>query len=330
MRRLLPLAILLAVVSTPWLGRAKSAAAETTPTSRDLVAYQTIVASISKGESFYTAASYTLPAFDFPTTSVFNWRQPTVYYALAWLGPGLSRLWMAVTVLVLLVRVYRQLPPIAVVAVGNACLFVAADSTLYFPERWSGVCILLSLLASLRQHTGVAVGWAVVALTLRELAAPYCIAMSLLAVHGRKWREVAMWVAGGVLYLAFFGLHAWCAMAARPVDSITHAHSWLYFGGLPFLLETFRFHGILALAPSSLLGLVAGLLVLAAWAPSMPRELRLCGVVYAGFFLVIGQPFNAYWGSMAAPLLACWLAFSLEGARSIWNGRHSSLSPVPF
>ena len=138
-----------------------------------------------------------------------------------------------------------------------------------------------------------------------------------------------MWVAGGSLYLAFFGLHAWRVMATRPAEGLTQANPWLYFGGVPFLLETLRFHGVFALVPWPLLGVVAGLLVIAAWAPAMPRELRVSGLVYAGFFLVIGQPFNAYWGSIAAPLFACWLAFSLEGARAVWNGRPGSLSPRP-
>jgi hypothetical protein len=53
----------------------------------------------------------------------------------------------------------------------------------------------------------------------------------------------------------------------------------------------------------------------------MPIHVRLGVVAYAAFFLVAGQPFNAYWGWMCGPLLALWTAFAPQGIARVFASR---------
>ena len=70
------------------------------------------------------------------------------------------------------------------------------------------------------------------ALFIRELAAPYCVVCTLLALRDRQWREVAAWLAGaaGVCGCTTAGTSCRSLAHRLPAD-FAHGESWLTFLG---------------------------------------------------------------------------------------------------
>jgi hypothetical protein len=318
LRRAAAAALIVCALSSPWWPRSSASSAARQGVT-DVEAFRTMVSRTAGGEWFYHAEGAALHANGYPTASVMNWRQPTLYMGLAWFGALFARLWLGATIVVLLIRTGRQLSPVTALAVANACLFILADAPIYFTETWAGVCLGLSLMASLRRDTPVSVGWAVAALSIRELAAPYCVAMTVLAAWERRWRDVVLWLLGGLFYAALYAVHVWSWRRAVPIDARTHIDSWIAFGGVPFLLENLRVQGLFVVLPRGLMGVVLAALAIAPWARSMPRALRVAGATYILFLCVAGQSFNTYWGAVAAAILACWLPYAAEGGRMLWQ-----------
>jgi hypothetical protein len=316
-RRTLVVLLMLCAATAPIWPRTTPPSVSQTGIS-DSGLFRLIVDEVAAGKPYYPSLSRALHTNGYPTQSAFNYRQPTIYLALAWLGTKACTLLLLFAMALLVFRVWKQLSQLALITVGHTCLFVTAASAIFFAENWAGVLILLSLLAAMRSRTMLSVGWAVAALSIRELAAPYCVAMATLAMIERRWRDLAIWVAGGLVYMAFFTLHARLALEARPADGIAHLNSWVAFGGPLFLVDTLKFHGVMALFPEWGRALILSILMLAPWAPTMPRPLRAAGLAYLLFFSVAGQPFNAYWGGLTAPLLGCWFLYVVDGARTVF------------
>jgi hypothetical protein len=212
---------------------------------------------------------------------------------------------------------------IGVLMVGGLVLLMALDGMLgppimrYFTELWAGASIGLSVLSYARGRTLTGAGWGLLALFIRELAAPYCVLATLLAVRARRWPEVRMWAVGAMLYGMYYAVHSWEAVHHMQPGDFTHAHSWLCWGGLPFLLKTWRYNGLLILAPSWIFALAVVAMVVAWWAPRIPLHLRLSVLVYSALFFAVGQPFNDYWGLLTAPIMSLWLAYSPRGLREL-------------
>jgi hypothetical protein len=160
--------------------------------------------------------------------------------------------------------------------------------------------------------------WGLLALFIRELAAPYAALAAFLAVRGRRWQEVRVWVFGAACYGMYYTLHSWEALRHMHPGDFTHAGSWLYWGGLTFLLKTWRYNGFLLIVPTWMFALVVVAMVVAYWAREMPTHLRLSVLLYCVLFLAVGQPFNDYWGFLTAPSIALWLAHAPEGVRTLF------------
>lgn len=285
------------------------------PGPGDAALWADFVNDLASGKPYYETAVVDYHARGYPTFSVANFRQPMLYQSMAWLGVPFMLTLRAAAVMLLMVRVsqqFREWPWVA--AVAHSCLFVAAPASVYFAETWAGVLIGLSLLAALRGNIAVSVAWAVVGLSIRELVAPYCVVMVALAMRRHRWREVLMWVMGGTLYLATYAVHARNALSVMPVGEPV-SYTYFFFGGIPLMVRAVMFHGLFAFMPWWGAVPVLTSLILAGTARSMPSELRWTGIAYIAFFLVVGQPFNNYWGAVAAPVLACWLPFAGASAR---------------
>jgi hypothetical protein len=328
LRRVAAAALIACALLSPWWPQSNGTG-RTRRGMTDVEAFRTMVAKTAAGDWFYHAEGETLHRNGYPTASVLNWRLPALYVGLASLGAAFARIWLGVTIVVLLIRTGRQLSLMAALAVGNACLFILADAPLYFTETWAGVCLGLSLMASLRSDTVISMGWAVAALSIRELAAPYCVAMTLFAAWQRRWRDVGVWMIGGLFYAALYAVHIWSWRRAVPIDARTHIQSWIAFGGAPFLLENLRVQGLFVVMPRWLMGVVLAAVAIAPWAKSMPQAVRVAGLTYIVFLFVAGQPFNMYWGAIAAPLLATWLAFVGDGARTLLTRSSPGPQPAP-
>jgi hypothetical protein len=178
---------------------------------------------------------------------------------------------------------------------------ISAPDAVGMAEPWAGVFIALSVCSYIRRRPLTALAFGMAALFMRELAAPYVIACASAGVLKRKRAESIGWLVGMGAYAAFYWSHWMQVSAHRIATDTAHAHSWIAFGGLGFLLSTVQWQGWLSLLPSWATGVALATIAAGLLAPSAPGSLRIAAGLYAGAFLVVGQPFNLYWGFLAWP-----------------------------
>jgi hypothetical protein len=89
-------------------------------------------------------------------------------------------------------------------------------------------------------------------------------------------------------------------------NDVAHAEGWIRFGGAGFVISTVQMNAYLLLLPqwSSAVYLVLALLGFGAWNSPAGQRGGITAAGYLAAFAIVGQPFNQYWGSMLAPLLA--------------------------
>ena len=150
------------------------------------------------------------------------------------------------------------------------------------------------------------------ALFIRELAAPYCVACTLIAAGNRRWRELAAWIAGACAYAGYYGWHVTQVWAHRLPTDWAEPSPWLGFPGLPFLVAIVHWQGWLLAAPSPLAALALVLIVAGIAHPRAPLHLRLGSAAYVGFFLAVGRMYNDYWGPVAWPTWAAACGFGVD------------------
>jgi hypothetical protein len=291
------------------------------PPRSDVQLYIRTVEDIRQGRGYYEAAGDEMRAGGYPTRSVFNWRQPLMYLALSYAPQLLAQLWLAVLAAKLLWDTGKTLPreTFALVPMVNSCIGLLVPVAIYLTEAWAGACIALSLLSYARSRERAGAVWGLAALFVRELAGPYCLFAGCLALWRRRWDEVRVWAIGGAIFAAYYGLHAMQVLKnIRPEDR-AHLKSWVAFGGLPFLAETLKTNGLLLQAPRFVVAIVAVALVAAWWDRRLPIHARATLIMYGVLFLVVGLPFNGYWGLLIAPTVSLWLAYSWGGLRTLWD-----------
>ncbi|HVZ14946.1 MAG TPA: hypothetical protein VG894_10850, partial [Bauldia sp.] len=224
----------------------------------DLLMYAHIVDLMRGGQGYYDAAHAELLRDGYGTRSVFNWRLP----ALPWLVSLVpltaianalldmaAAVGMALTFRTLEVSAGRLTALLAVACVVVSVVFVAAPNAVLFADITAGTLIFLSASAYGARLPWLGFAAALLALFCRELAAPYAVICAFFAWHERRRWELAGWAAG---FLAFAGYFAWHYAAVQaqlgPADG-AYPYGWLQFGGLPFVLRTAAFNGLLAFAP---------------------------------------------------------------------------------
>ena len=257
---------------------------------------------IASGDDYYVAVGEELRARRYPARSVFNWRTPA-FYRLAALNPFICRVVLGALALVVLFAAVKLLSrlPVPAVIVGSilqsGALGTAADSTAWmFHEVWAGMFIALSALAYAARFWRSGAVLALVALFLRELAAPYVAVCALLALRARRRQEVGVLAVGGALYAIYYGLHLSNVLAHQRPDDIAHSASWIRLGGLEFVLATLRTSNLLHDMPVAVLASALTLLVAGTLHDRLAPHVRATAAVYVLLFSVVGQPFNWYWG----------------------------------
>ena len=286
----------------------------------DVQLFVRTVDDVRKGHAYYDAAGDEMRAGGYPTLSLFNWRQPLMYLALSRVPLLLAQIWLAVLGAKLLWDTGKTLPSdtFALLPMVNSCLGLLVPVAVYLTEAWAGVCIGLSLLAYARNRERAGALWGLSALFVRELAGPYCVLAGCLALWRRRWHEVYVWAGGAACYAVYYGLHVSQVLKHMGPADRAHLHSWVALGGLPFVAETLRANGLLLLAPRFAVAIVAAALVAAWWNSRLPLHARATLVLYGTLFLVVGLPFNGYWGLLIAPTVSLWLAHSWGGLRQMW------------
>jgi hypothetical protein len=134
---------------------------------------------------------------------------------------------------------------------------------------------------------------------------------TLLAFGQRRWREVALWLLGAVLYAIYFGIHVTRVWQHQQPDDLSGG-TWLVLWGLPFLLGTIEAHGWMLVLPPIVTALTLALIISGSLAPATPPVVRWTSVVYGAFFLLAGKSFNVYWGLVVWPTWALAVGYGLD------------------
>jgi hypothetical protein len=295
----------------------------------DVAAYGRIVERMRAGEGYYSAAHAELRQGGFGTQSVFNWRLPT----LSWIESRLpSLLWanvlLGIVALASLLATakfvalsadrttgMRVLPALILSLI--ACTTPAAA---FFTEIVAGVLILASVSAYGLKRPAAGFVIALLALFIRELAAPYVIVCVALAWRDRRFVELGAWAAGLAAFAAYFAWHAAMVQAALGAGDLAYPDGWVQFGGLGFILATAKFNGAFIAAPlwATAILMPLCLLGLAAWQGAGARRVALTVAAYLVAFAVVGKPFNTYWGALYTPLMMIGLAFVPAALRDLF------------
>ncbi len=192
----------------------------------DVAMYRAIVQRVQAGEPYHAAVNTELRARNFPTGSARNWRPPVLAFALAaHLGAArIVLLLLTVAVLVTVAVVFRRAPPeLTLLAIGlqlGTVVTALEPQTVYMSEAWAGVLIALSILAYMHQRAGIAVACGLLALTVRELAAPYVLACLGLALYAGRTREARAWLIGLIVVAVYYAWHLRAASAFSGATAI--------------------------------------------------------------------------------------------------------------
>jgi hypothetical protein len=289
------------------------------------VLYQQVVAELRNSGSYYPVLRDQLRKSGYATRELFHWRTPLLLNSLAVLPDPVSRtllivLGVALYLLTFVVTVGRG--PFVfwtamVMQLGTVAL-VINPKAVFVAEIWAGFLIGLSVCASLLGRTTPAVFSGLMALFVRELAAPYCVVATLYAAWQRRWSEVLLWAAGAGAYALYFGMHVVNVWAHQGTEARS-AGSWLVLGGFPFLLSTIYTHVWVWVTSPVGTAVACMLLVAGILSPATPPVVRLTSAAYCVLFVVAGKHFDHYWGLVVWPTWVFAIGWGLERLRRDLN-----------
>lgn len=297
----------------------------------DLVSYQRIIERMRGGAAYYTAAHEVLVADGYGTRSVFNWRTPAWPMLLAALPVGWGQGLLAALALAAVLMVYRMMREdggavvagLSMLAVGASLGGIAAASSVVFSEVAAGTLIVVSVAAYGNGWRAIGLVAALLALFLRELAAPYVVVCLVLALRERRWSEVRLLAVGLIAYAVYFGWHWWMVSQQLGPTDRAYGDGWLQFGGLGFILATAGFNGLWSFAPPWLAAVFLPLGLLGLWAWPKGTLALATVVVFVAMFAAVGKPFNAYWGALYTPVLMLGLGWAIPAVRETFGASTS-------
>src|SRR5207248_671302 len=143
--------------------------------------FRAIVLDLQEGQSYYDAVGHELRGRGYPSRDLFNWREPLLFAVLARLSLPVAQALLVGLCGWLLWPTLASSPMLTPLFLLNALIGVAAPQLVYVAEFWAGVCLALSAVALTKGQRTAGVALAILALAVRELAAPYCVGAALLA-----------------------------------------------------------------------------------------------------------------------------------------------------
>lgn len=291
--------------------------------------YERLVGQMRQGVDYYAAARAELSAGGYGMQSVFNWRTPLFPWLLALL-PATS--WaQGLLVVVALVagglscwvaheamgrRGAVVLGPLEVLGLG-VCV---VPQSVVLSEIPAGMLILLSASAYGLRRPGLGQATGILALFLRELAAPYVLVCLFMAWRQRRRREVAFWLIALLWYGLYFFWHAHMVQLHQLPGDHADARGWLTLGGADFALVTAAFNGLLLALPLWVTAILLPLacLGLLAWPGPAGERMALTVLVYLTLYAIVGKPLNGYWGAIYTPLLMPGLVWAPAALRDLF------------
>jgi hypothetical protein len=300
----------------------------------DTAVHLAIIERIATGEPVYTSIGTELRTRGYPSASTANWRTPLHYWTVARVGT--ARIGGALVILATLTvllgayalrhRFRGSWFVAGVLLLGTMVpVIVVRPGGIVGAEYWAGILVALALAFYHVRWWTAAACCGVLAIFVRELAVPFGVVCGVFALSERRHREGAVWVVGGLAYVAYYLLHAEAVSAAMLPTDWSWPHSWMRFLGWPFVLQTAWVAGWTLFLPYAATPIMVVIALTGAFARSMPRQLRWPLIVYALLFCMVGQPFNFYWGFVTAPFWTYALLYSPEGAQFLLTSRGSGV-----
>jgi len=300
----------------------------------DLKLYDTVIARLRAGESYYPVVAEEHRRSNYPLRPGFAVRLPTLAYVEALLPPGaLVPLSLALMGAVLLAW-WRRLAhepggaQVRLIAMAGLFLGVSLGATRYFfvlHELWAGQLLALAFgLHRPAQRSGRSGRWAgawvaaAAALAIREHALPFVLLMAAYAGWHRRWKEAAAWAALAAVFVAALTLHLH-AVAQYVLPGDPPSSSWLSLRGLNGWLSLEVLSSNLRWLPHYVAGpiLMASLLGWAGWKSAAGSFGTLLYAGYGAAFMIAGRTDNFYWGFMVAPAMLTSLGFVPMAAKSL-------------
>lgn len=293
----------------------------------DVVLYETIVDGVRHGGNYYIVTADALRSGNYPLKPFVTFRLPTLAVVLSVLPAPVTLLLLYALVLAVVLAWWRRLKPafargpprivaMALLA-GGLIAFVQSDLA-YFHEIWAGLFVALSLALRQRGRWIEAVAFGLVAVLIRETAAPYLAVMGGLALLEGERRETVAWVAALAVLAVALVLHAEAvARVVRPLDPVSPGWSGLL--GFGFFVRTVSISTALSLAPLWLAAPIVGLSLFgwSAWREPLALRALALFAVYAAILGVVGRVDTFYWGLLIAPTILIGLAFAPDGLRDL-------------
>jgi len=283
------------------------------PPGNDSGLFVRVVEHLRAGEGYYPAITREHRLLAYPLRPVVTVRLPTLAWAMAALpAPSIRALCVRALAAASFAAWLWRLRPLAKAPVGFALATLVlgaahAPALISFGysihELWAGLLISLSLALYRPSRWWLSLLIALAALAIRELAAPFLLAMSALAWREGRRGEAAAWLGGlGAFALALVAHAAALAPYVSPADH--GSPGWLGLHGWRFVLLQMKWNLLLMTTPDWAAAVLAPLALASLACTRGPLAERLLFVVggYVAAFLIVGRPDNAYWGLMIAPL----------------------------
>ncbi len=323
---LLLLASLSALWSSP-LSTAQPEAATRSEEQRDVLLYESIVASVRHGGEYYSVTAEKLRQGNYPLRPFITFRLPTLAMVQAHIPaiaiPICLYLLAATTALAWSVRLVEALRgwPARLAALlflaGGMAVFV--QSALWpFHEIWAGLLVALSL--ALRRATrwidAVAIG--LVAALVRETAAIYLLLMAVLAWRDGARREAFGWALALALLAIVLGFHA--AAVGKVVTSLdTVSPGWSGLLGTGFFVKAIAASTALMVLPGWGQAILVGLALFGwtGWRDPLATRTILLFAAFAILLSVFARTDTFYWALMIAPAFLVGLVFVPDTLRDL-------------
>jgi hypothetical protein len=317
----------LLVFATPMPPAASRDPARRADDQADVVLYETIVEGVRHGGDYYQVAADAQRAGNYPLKPFVTFRLPTLAVVQGSIPSWATPLLLYALALAVFVAWYRRLAPVfsrppplliamALLAAGMMA-FIQAELA-PFHEIWAGMFVALSLAVRRPGAWLPAAAFGLVAVLIRETAAPYLALMAVMAWIDGQHREAIGWGIAITILGVVLTLHAHAvAQVVHPLDP--QSPGWAGMLGFGFFIRTMTVSTALALMPLWLAAPLIGLSLVgwAAWRDPLGLRMVLLLAGYALVLSIFGRLDTFYWGLLVAPAMLVGLAFIPDGVRDL-------------
>ncbi len=285
----------------------------------DLALYKRISERVVAGDNYYAAAMDEQRMGNYPTRPFVTVRLPTLAVLHGTAGAqamGIAlKIALPIAIVLFMAKLRNQVRPPESVGAGIAMLFGGAG--VIVPEAYlihevvAGIFLSLAFAAYRPYRWWPALIFAAIALSIREIAAPFVLLWLAFALVERRWKEVAGITI--VLTLFFIGMYFhYLGVEAHRLPGDMPSQGWDASAGPALPLAALSRLTVLLFLPLWLAAPLA-FLPLIGWFGVGGRVGLFAGLWFLGFFTAISlfaRPENFYWAQLTLPIYLAGIAFA--------------------